>query len=639
MAAEPFEGPPQVIDLTPQDIKELERERELLTRAIQEERRDMARQNFWYFLTKILFPHTWEEHYSVDFHKPLCERIQNLERGKDLWLIIPREHRKSFIITIAHTLWLIIRDPNIRILLVGAREETVKPFARLIRSAFVEGTPGFETFQQVFDDFIYKEGEGGRFLKQSFQFECKLKTRTTPDPTFRATYLGVTGAGWRCDVLKYDDAVERRNVSSPEMSAKTLSNIMDLLPLVDTTSKYRNITGAGTRWAYHDPYGKIIGEREEEGEALSDVVERLESRGSQVIVRHALEDPNTPCTHCPEHIMKIYPHGNPDMEKGEPISAPIHTRETLYSQYERYLSDPNLGEAMWWHQYMNVCMAPSLQKIKEEWFFEIHQPTFSSAKRRVLALDGAEKDFQRVGIGDYMVALFGEFDDNGRLCVVHGLRSNKDTKDQFIRKIISWCMGVNWWPTYIVKEKFGNDSFLTDIRTAFLAQSRPVFCHAETRGGAREAGNLKKFDWIISCLQGPMERGQVVWGSRCPRAIIERAKYETTNLGQVAHDDVADTLALFFVTAVRVKSVDKGPGKAFRWQPPSMGNYNTDGTRPVPEWEVIKDFKGQGTQFQHSPLEAALESKRVMTAFASVGQPNWEPPEQQRPPFTIGDYE
>lgn len=634
---EPFEAPGSTLDLNPEEYKKLTRERDLLNSAIIEEKREMGRESFWLFLTEILFPEIWKEHYSVAFHKPICDDIQNLKTGQDIWLILGRESRKSFIANISRSLWRIICDPNIRLLLVGAREATVKPFSKLIRNAFVAGTPGFEHFQAVYEDFVYKEGEGSRFLKSVLEFECRLRTVALPDPTFRASYLGVTGAGWRCDELCIDDPIERRNVTSPEMSQKALGSIMDLFPLIHTKSKYRHIIGCGTRYVYHDPIGKIIGERVEENEKIDETIQRLEKQNTKVIVRHAFEDPDTPCTHCPPHIVAMYPHGNPDMEKGVPVMAPIHTRESLMITYERYMTDPALGEAQFWHQYMNVCKAPKDQKIKDEWFLTLHIPAWPVAKRKVLCIDGAEKDFQRLGIGDYMVALMGEFDENGRLCIVHGFRTNNMTRDEFQRQIISWCKGVNWWPSYVVKEKFGSDSFLTDMAKQFLAQSRPVFCHAETRAGGKEQISVKKYDWIIASLQAPMERGEVVWGSSCPHAIIERAKYETTNLGQTAYDDVADTLALFFAPKVRVMRSDRGPSAGFSWMPPGMETYGYKSE------DLAKMDKGC-TILEGKDLEIAKarESSRIKDTFfglGSEGSVSWDTPDTSHPAFAVEKFE
>lgn len=561
----------------------LEHEASVLERTLLEEQRELGKQSFWYFVTKCVYPNSWQQHYSPEFHKDLCWDVQNLQQGHDLWVFVPREHRKSFILTILHSIWMIVRDPNVRILLIGAREETVKPFARLILSAFLKGTPGFESFQKIYWDYVI-DGRG-RNLQQAFQFTHPLRTETLPDPTFRAAYLGVAGAGWRCDIIHFDDSVERRNVTTPEMSAKTGGQMFDLFPLVDTGSKYRNVIGAGTRWAYHDPYGMIIGEVVEGtgSDSFAEMQEKVKDQMTtvDVIVRHALEDPNRLCEVCPKHVTDRHPHGHPTMgDEGMPISAPIHTRQTLMERFEKYLKNPQLGESLYWHQYMNVCMAPSAQKFKDFWIDNacVVEVDFVAPKRRILAIDSASKDFAKKGTGDWMVALMGGFDEMGRLLIRHGLRDNRWTKDEFIRQIISYCKGTGWWPHFVVKEKFGEDSFMTDVYNAFLAEMRPVHCLTSVR----PPDVLKKNDFIVDCLQGPMERLEVLWGSRVNPLLIARAKYELTKLGQVAHDDVADCLSLFFVPGVRVERTLQAPRLGQQgWAPPALGLYEPASPFPV----------------------------------------------------------
>lgn len=623
--------PPLTIDIATADEQALLLERQTLTAAIIEEERELSRASFWYFLTVALFPLTWMLHYSPQFHKDVCWEVQNTGRGEDLWLFVPREHRKSFVLTIAHTLWLIICNPNIRILLVGAREETVKPFARVILSAFEEGTPGFEKFQTIFSDFVI--AGRGTHLKQVFQFIHPLRTIPLPDPTFRATYLAVSGAGWRCDVLKFDDCVERRNVNTPEMSAKTTRQMMDLFPLVDTGSQYRNIFGAGTRWSYHDPYGLIIGEKQEEL-ATSEVQTELEDLGRarpKAIVRHALEHPTQLCTHCPPHVVKAFPHGHPTMApEALPIAEPVHTRRTLLQQYERYKMDPNLGESLFWHQYMNVCMAPSAQKFKAEWFFDVDLVDWPAPKRRVLMLDTASKDFQTENRGDWMVALFGSYDDHARMLVRHGLRSKTWTKDEFIRQIIAWCQTTGWWPTVMVKEKFGEGAgaFMADLAKKFAEFARPVHPILVTRPQQL----LAKNDWIVEGLQGPMERGEILWGARVPREIRDRAEYELCNLGQVAHEDIGDCLTLGTVKGVRPEVIVR-IAQPSGWEAPQLGLYEPGAAAPGPVDSLLEAA---------TPMQQASRNQRVQIAVADLGfsDVSWDPVAgPSRPQITLGDHE
>jgi hypothetical protein len=588
-----FEAPGPALDIKTVSRQELEREKLLLSTALQEEERELGRSDFWYFLTQVLYPDTWQSQYTERFHRPITEALQNLEPGADLWIFLQRQARKSFISTIAHAIWRIIRDPNVRYLLVGAREETVKPFARVIKSAFEAGTPGFEKFQALYPEFI-TQGRG-KTLKQAFQFTVPNRTVNLPDPTFRAAYLGVTGAGWRCDLLDFDDCVERRNVATAEGSAKALMQMSDLLPLLDKTSTLRNIVGKGTRWSFHDPYGKIIGE-EEEQENAQEAMERFKARNIKVIMRHSYEDPQIKCTHCPAHIVAQWPHGHPvppENPDGVATCFPIHTQESLLGDLERYRTNPTLGESLWWHQYQNVCLAPSSQKFKAEWFqLTLNRPSWPVSKKRILAVDSADKDFQKKGLGDWMVALFAEFDDVGRVCLRYALRSNKWTREEFLTRIVTWCQGTAWWPALVAKEKFGEDTFLTDAARVFRNHFHPTHCTTVQR--PTQAGTtMKKFDWIVEALQGPMERGEVVFGSMFPPELRSRMEYEGTNLGQTSHEDMMDTLSLLFAPGVRIVAPNRAISVQSAMTPPPLDLYDPmappRGPMPGPPQDPLKN--------------------------------------------------
>jgi len=614
-----FNAPEAALVVTDMSRQELEAEYAALEGAVIEEKRELSKLSFWYFITNVMFPANWRDHYSPDFHQNLCQIIQDLLPGEDFWAIVPREARKSYILTILMSWWRIVCDPEIRLLLVGAREETVKPFARLILSAFLPGTPGFEEFHRIFPDYVIHAT--GRHVKQAFQFTHPLRRKALADPTFRAAYLGVTGAGWRCDELHFDDPIERRNVTTPDQAAKGLRNMLDLLPLIDTGSRYRHIIGAGTRWSYMDPYGRIIGEKIDDEEAASvvDAGEALRQRKTRVMVRHALENPRVPCSRCPAHVMKEFPHGEFDLEDGLPITSPVHTKQMILDRYEEYSLDPDRGESLFYHQYGNICLAPKDQKFQDEWIVVAPYPYFPTVKRRVLCIDAADKDFAMDGGGDYMVALFGEFDDFGRLLLVHGIRSNKWTRKTFIERMLTWCHSTGWWPDIVVKEKFGDSgSFLTDLKDAFTEHFKTPRIKAVTRPGGSSKAFMAKMDWIVASLQAPMENGDVVFGSAFPKPIRERGREELVKLGQMRKDDVADTMALFMTEGVRL--VATKPRHAERLgvpAPPDLQLYNAPASRMPGEAPPT------------DPLQTAvdrLQNSSVILELPEVTTERWTPP-------------
>jgi hypothetical protein len=477
-----------------------------------------------------------------------------------------------------------------------------------------------QEFQRVYHDYMlsgsYQE------IRQAMEFQLPNRTISLPDPTFRATYVGVTVAGWRADVIKMDDCVERRNVTNPEMSMKIMTQMMDFFPLLDDTGVYQNLIGAGTRYAYHDPYGRILGENAEDTELDDSLVETLEDRKIKVMVRHALEDPERSCEACPPHIVGLYPHNHPTMAAdGISCSAPIHEHASVMKDYKRYMQNPNLGESLFWHQLMNVCLAPSDQKYKPEWFLDLDKPTWPVVKKRVLAIDSADKEFQKEGLGDYMVALFGDFDDNGRLCIRFALHSNRWTRTRFIDRIITSCETMGWWPNVVVKEKFGEDTFLADMKNALLAKSRPTHVIPMHR-----SKKLAKIDWIVEQTQRPMESGEIIWGSQVKPEIRRKAEAEHINLGQSTFDDIADDLALLMSPGIRVPAVNRALPVGTNLTPPEMNLYNPAGASapqmPSPDPSAMEQFKQGGTMILISPdLQGIGQSEFHYDSFPGPDSP------------------
>ncbi len=525
------------------DRQALEEEATILERAYYQELRERAMKSFAFFVEHVLWPEASKEHYT-DFHWDLCRYLEGLKPGSNLMVQLPRESRKTYIGSVAFSIYMILKDPNIRIMFVGAREDTCKKFANLVRKAFREGSPGFELFQQVFPDFVIRKGD--RALSQVYQFTHPNRTQTLTDPTLYSTYLAVGGSGSRCDIMIMDDPIDSRMVQNPDQSIKQFKFMTELFPLVpisEAASKYRLRIIYCTPKAYHDPYHILKNGGLEEDAAVTPQF--------TVITRHAMEDPNKRCELCPAHIVDAFPHGHPSMDAdvARTILDPVVQPKDVFKRYDEYLANPSLGEQLFWQDYMCLTRSPEDLKIKGEWIEQQEMGLFSLIRRRIIVLDDASKDFQQVGRGDYSVALFGEFNEEGRLMLLHGLRSNRWTKDEFIRSIVGYCEAAGWWPQLVVKEKVTVDPFLSDIRRKFAEAAHPVRAVPIPRNSI-----TSKNDWILAAVQGPLERNDCFFRHTIPKEIFDRLRYELINLGQVAHDDVADAFALFFAPEVRIQA-------------------------------------------------------------------------------------
>ena len=371
-----------------------------------------------------------------------------------------------------------------------------------------------------------------------------------------------------CDVLAIDDGWDNSTLTSPEQGVKITQSFIDLLPTVEGSAlgRYKNIVITTTPWRLYDPTSKLMGVSVGVGDELREV------SPFKIIVRHAKENPKVLCTACPKHVVDYFPHGDPDWKNGEPALKPIFTNETLEDRYRTFMIDPSLGEPSFWLQYMCVYRSVAADKFQKEWFIKLPgRSVWGDCRRRVLALDDASKDFQQLGRGDFSVAKFGEFGSEGRLLKVYAMRSNKWTRDEFISNIVAWCQATKWWPQFAVKEKVGVDNFLVDLQRTFNQYGHPVVAVPATR-----AGLGRKNDFIVSTLQGPYERREILFGSDYPTEMFERDVYELMNLGSVAHDDMADCDALFFTKKVRIETASELVMRSGRgeWMAPDLDLYD-----------------------------------------------------------------
>jgi hypothetical protein len=98
---------------------------------------------------------------------------------------------------------------------------------------------------------------------------------------------------------------------------------------------------------------------------------------------------------------------------------------------------------------------------------------------------------------------------------------------------------------------------------------------------SQQGGYMKKLDWIVEGLQAPLERGEILFGSQFPKDMFARVRHELTNLGQVAHEDIADALVLFLVKGVRVENPHQH-GVTPLPKPPDLGLFDIEGRSQTP---------------------------------------------------------
>ena len=88
---------------------------------------------FYYTFVALRFENTTEAPHLLDLADKLTQCVYNPDFSNRLCVAMPPQHSKSSMVTVAFTLWLFIRNPKRRILVVNSEKELSKTFGIQIR--------------------------------------------------------------------------------------------------------------------------------------------------------------------------------------------------------------------------------------------------------------------------------------------------------------------------------------------------------------------------------------------------------------------------------------------------------------------------------------------------------------------------
>jgi len=210
-----------------------------------EKARALCRSDFYFFVSKVLWPFNFGSIRLTQWHK---ERIREIEdsimngarRTLDLWF---RGGFKSTFVSRYSTMWRFLRDPNITILI--RHGDATK--AEGILGAIVQHLLYNPVFRDVFPEFCPEQGKG-RFGRAD-QFTLPNAKSYTAEPTVRARGIeaNLTGDHY-CHV--HDDDVENEvNVTTPDTRFKLIRKWEDTPSILSKPPIYAGTHSmVGTPW-------------------------------------------------------------------------------------------------------------------------------------------------------------------------------------------------------------------------------------------------------------------------------------------------------------------------------------------------------------------------------------------------------
>lgn len=206
--------------------------------------REEAKNRLWIFNKFILEIEKGKQNLG-DFHRDLCKFIEEERRVKKLGLL-PRGHLKTTLVTIGYSTQQIIKNPNIRILILnGTWQLAVDSLSEIKRNLTTS-----PNILRLYGDLTVGNTEWSQ--------DRITLARTDPNikgPTVWAAGIDSNLIGSHPDIIIMDDIVTRENTETIEQIDKVKLRYKDALDLLEPGGQLIII---GTRYTYNDFYSWII---------------------------------------------------------------------------------------------------------------------------------------------------------------------------------------------------------------------------------------------------------------------------------------------------------------------------------------------------------------------------------------------
>ena len=413
---------------------------------------------------------------------------------RKLWLW-SRGFFKTTIITQAHSLWLILNNPDIRILLVSYTLDVAKKMMREIKSPFVDN----DDFRFFFREFCPQTNTVGKIefgTSEEFTVLNRVK-KFLKEPTMMCAGVGTNLTGLHFDYMKIDDLVTRDAVTNDTQIQASKDYYSSLRQLFDNPTKPREDI-AGTIYHFNDLHREMM-KNEEFTKSL----------------------------------------------------IPVHDKHEVYAFPERISKegfrsireDPNMSPYDVSSQYLLTPHNPADAVFKEEWWQEY--VSIPKGGAQYILVDPASTQKKR---SDYSVLERWDVDYDGKHRLVEGIR---DKLTAFQRIDVLFAMvkrsqNLKWVKYEVLGGRHG-DLEVIDQRKH---KEHLNFEVKETKGS-----NASKQDRVEQRLAGPWHSGIIYLPKNCFfKSIHDGKTYDFTQLYKLEflqfpfceHDDIIDCHSQMF---------------------------------------------------------------------------------------------
>lgn len=169
----------------------------------------------------------------------------------------PPDHAKTTTISTAYVVWRIVKNPNIRVLIISKTQDLAKDILSSIKMCVDEQLPGYEDLKNEFAPACGWHGQSKDWRTDRIKLDPTLITREgvdKKDATVQAKGIGQQIYGKRAELIIMDDCIDLANVHEFEKNIKwTQKEVQSRLIL-----GIGALLIVGTRLASQDFYSELM---------------------------------------------------------------------------------------------------------------------------------------------------------------------------------------------------------------------------------------------------------------------------------------------------------------------------------------------------------------------------------------------
>lgn len=175
-------------------------------------------------------------------HGPICRALESSTKRK--LICVPRGTFKSVIASVSYPLWLLINNPNARIMIDGEIYGNSKNFLREIKGHLKSN----KNFIRLFGDWVGDLWNEGEIL-------VKPRTVVKKEPSILCSGIGAEKTGIHVDYIISDDLCSYNNTRNPDVAKKTIDHYRLYTSILEPDGTTVII---GTRYSELDVIGFVI---------------------------------------------------------------------------------------------------------------------------------------------------------------------------------------------------------------------------------------------------------------------------------------------------------------------------------------------------------------------------------------------